>query len=301
MIPPVRTAVVDDQAIVRAGVARILGPADGFDVVAQCRDGADLLRRADELALDLVVMDVRMAGVDGIEATRRLQARPRRPPVLVLTTFDEDEVLWGAVEAGASGFVLKDAGAGEIIAAARAVAAGAAWFDPAVTPRVLAAYRRRVAPARRTSRNLELLTAREREVLAHVARGATNGEIAAELYLSEATAAHRGDLREAGPARPGGGHRLRLRPRRRRTVVSGCTRAPVMIAGLGSGAPDTALDVPVRRSPESFGCHRSGRARVRPARMPRSRPAATSAPPRWAGRRRRRRTARSGRSRPSSR
>lgn len=185
--PLVRTAVVDDQAVVRAGIARILGPLDGFDVVAQCADGADLLRRADELALDIVVMDVRMAGVDGIEATRQLRMRPNPPPVLVLTTFDEDEVLWGAIEAGAAGFVLKDAGAEEIIAAARAVSAGAAWFDPAVTPRVLSAYRRNVAPAARAARHLEQLTAREHEVLTHVARGATNAEIAAALFLSEAT------------------------------------------------------------------------------------------------------------------
>lgn len=181
----IRAAVVDDQAVVRAGVARILGPEDGFDVVAQCGDGAELLALPDEL--DLVVMDVRMPGVDGIEATRRLRERGEGPPVLVLTTFDEDEVLWGAIEAGAAGFVLKDAGAAEILAAARAVAGGAAWFDPAVTPRVLSAYRRSVAPARRAARPLELLSAREREVLGLIARGSTNAEIAAALHLSEAT------------------------------------------------------------------------------------------------------------------
>ena len=185
--PLVRTAVVDDQALVRPGITRILGRPDGFDVVAECADGADLLRRLDGLVLDLVVMDVRMAGLDGIETTRRLRSRPDAPPVLVLTTFDEDEVLWGAIEAGAAGFVLKDAGAEEIITAARAVAAGAAWFDPAVTPRVLSAYRRTVAPARRAARLLDQLTAREHEVLTHVARGATNAEIAGTLYLSEAT------------------------------------------------------------------------------------------------------------------
>lgn len=184
----VRTAVVDDQAVVRAGVARILGPQDGFDVVLQCADGAELLRRAPSTPpLDLVVMDVRMAGLDGIATTRRLRERPGAPPVLVLTTFGEDEVLWGALEAGAAGFVLKDAGAADLIAAARAVAGGAAWFDPAVTPRVLAAHRRAVAPARRAARGLDRLTAREREVLTRIARGATNAEIAADLHLGEAT------------------------------------------------------------------------------------------------------------------
>lgn len=196
---PIRVAVVDDHAVVRSGISRILGPPDGFDVVAQCGDGAELLRRLDELggelagdrtdarALDLVVMDVRMAGLDGIETTRQLRTRPNPPPVLVLTTFDDDEILWGTLEAGAAGFVLKDAGAAEIIAAARAVAGGAAWFDPAVTPRVLASYRRSAVPARRAARRLEQLTTREHEVLTRIAGGATNAEIAAALFLSEAT------------------------------------------------------------------------------------------------------------------
>jgi DNA-binding NarL/FixJ family response regulator len=107
--------------------------------------------------------------------------------VLVLTTFGEDEVLWSALEAGAAGFVLKDSSAEELIAAVRAVAAGAAWFDPGVAPRILEHYRRRVAPVHREAARLELLTEREREVLRLMARGATNGEIAAALYVAEAT------------------------------------------------------------------------------------------------------------------
>ncbi|MBV8735497.1 MAG: response regulator transcription factor, partial [Solirubrobacterales bacterium] len=107
--------------------------------------------------------------------------------VLVLTTFGEDEVLWGALEAGAAGFVLKDSSAEDLIAAVRAVAGGAAWFDPAVAPRILEHYRRQIAPASRQAARLALLSEREREVLRMMARGATNGEIAAALYLAEAT------------------------------------------------------------------------------------------------------------------
>lgn len=187
MTVPIRMILVDDQAIARAGLARILGPTDGFEVVAQCQDGSEVLDAVLATRPDLVVMDVRMAGVDGITATTRLHGLADRPPVLVVTTFDEDEVLWGAIEAGAAGFVLKDADADELIAAARAVAGGGAWFDPAVTPRVLAAYRRAVAPHRRASTRLEQLTAREHDVLRHLARGASNGEIAGALYVSEAT------------------------------------------------------------------------------------------------------------------
>ncbi|MBV8942272.1 MAG: response regulator transcription factor, partial [Solirubrobacterales bacterium] len=104
-----------------------------------------------------------------------------------LTTFGEDEVLWGALEAGAAGFVLKDSSAEDLIAAVRAVAGGAAWFDPAVAPRILEHYRRQIAPASRQAARLALLSEREREVLRMMARGATNGEIAAALYLAEAT------------------------------------------------------------------------------------------------------------------
>ncbi len=183
----IRVALVDDQALIRAGLARILAPEDGFEVVAECADGAEALSKVPEVRPDLVLMDVRMPKMDGIEATRRLATLPDAPPVLVLTTFDEDDVLWGAVEAGAAGFVLKDATAGDLLAAARAVAAGASWFDPAVAPRVLAAYRRHVAPRQREQRRVDLLTERETEVLALLARGATNGEIAGRLYISEAT------------------------------------------------------------------------------------------------------------------
>ncbi|MFH5823748.1 response regulator [Georgenia sp. AZ-5] len=183
----IRVVLADDQQIVRAGVARILGPEDGFEIVAECADGTEVLPAVRERRPDLVLMDVRMPTMGGLEATRLLQAEPDPPPVLVLTTFSDDEVLWGAIEAGAAGFVLKDTTAAELIAAARGVAGGAAWFDPAVTPRVLAAYRGSVAPAQRQVRRLEALSERELEVLRRMARGATNREIAAALVVSEGT------------------------------------------------------------------------------------------------------------------
>lgn len=183
----IRVALVDDQEIVRAGLARILGPDDGFEVVAECADGLAALDRLPAIRPEVILMDVRMPRMDGIAATRALRARPGAAPVLVLTTFDEDEVLWGAIEAGAAGFVLKDAAAADLIAATRAVAGGGAWFDPAVTARVLGAYRRTVAPGRRTASRLELLTDREHAVLALLARGAVNAEIAETLHVSEAT------------------------------------------------------------------------------------------------------------------
>lgn len=108
----IRVVLVDDQALVRAGLARILAPEDGFQVVADCADGVEAVSAVPEAGPDLVLMDVRMPRMDGIEATRRLRALPDPPPVLVLTTFDEDEVLWGAIEAGAAGFVLSPAGSG---------------------------------------------------------------------------------------------------------------------------------------------------------------------------------------------
>jgi DNA-binding NarL/FixJ family response regulator len=182
-----RVALVDDQAIVRAGVARILSPADGFEVIAQCANGREAVDQLPQLQPDVVLMDIRMPVMDGIAATAALRDVADAIAVLVLTTFGEDEVLWGALEAGAAGFVLKDAGADDLIAAVRAVAGGAAWFDPVVAPRLLEHYRRRVAPAGRQATRLELLSEREHEVLRLMARGATNAEIAATLYVAEAT------------------------------------------------------------------------------------------------------------------
>ncbi len=183
----IRVALVDDQAIVRAGLARILSPEDGFEVIAECADGREAVNKLPSLRPDVVLMDIRMPVLDGIAATLQLREATDSIAVLVLTTFGEDDVLWGALEAGAEGFVLKDSSAEQLIAAARAVAGGAAWFDPAVAPRILEHYRRQVAPAGRQRARLELLSDRERDVLRLMARGATNGEIAGTLYLAETT------------------------------------------------------------------------------------------------------------------
>jgi DNA-binding NarL/FixJ family response regulator len=183
----IRAAIVDDQAIVRAGLARILSPTDGFEVVAECADGRQAVAELPLLRPDVVLMDVRMPALDGIAATTQLRGLDEPLAILVLTTFGEDEVLWGAIEAGAAGFVLKDSSAEDLIAAVRAIAGGGAWFDPAVAPRVLERYRRVVAPAARDAARLDLLTEREYEVLRLMARGATNAEIAGTLYVAEAT------------------------------------------------------------------------------------------------------------------
>jgi len=184
----IRVALVDDQAIIRTGVARILSPHDGFEVVAEFADGEDAVAGlSDGVSVDVVVMDIRMPQLDGIAATRQLRQLDDPPSVIILTTFDEDDLLWSALEAGASGFVLKDASAADLIAAVRAVAGGGAWFDPSVAPRLLETYRKVVAPSRRSAQRVEELTEREHDVLVLMAKGATNAEIADQLYVSEAT------------------------------------------------------------------------------------------------------------------
>ena len=125
----IRVVLVDDQPLVRAGLQRILSPDDDFEIVAECSDGAAAIDAVREHDADVVVMDVRMRGMDGIEATRRVRDTSG-PPVLVLTTFDDDDVLWGAIEAGAAGFVLKEASADDIVHATRTVANGGSWIDP---------------------------------------------------------------------------------------------------------------------------------------------------------------------------
>jgi DNA-binding NarL/FixJ family response regulator len=183
----IRVALVDDQAIVRAGLARILSPEDGFPSVAECSDGRHAVEDLPALHPDVVLMDVRMPALDGVTATAELRALDDPLDVLVLTTFGEDEVLWGAIEAGAAGFVLKDSSAEDLIAAVRAVAEGGAWFDRGVAPRLLERYRKVVAPAARDAARLDELTDREHEVLRLMARGASNSEIGRTLHVAEAT------------------------------------------------------------------------------------------------------------------
>jgi DNA-binding NarL/FixJ family response regulator len=183
----IRVLIVDDQPVVRAGVARILGPDDGFEVVAECDDGDEVLAAVADHQPDVVLMDVRMRRVDGVTATAHLRATADPPPVLVLTTFDDDDALFGALDAGAAGFVLKDAVAEELIAATRAVAGGAAWLDPKVAPRVLGAVRGRDRAREVATARVAELTEREHDVLRHMARGATNAEIAEALIVGEAT------------------------------------------------------------------------------------------------------------------
>jgi DNA-binding NarL/FixJ family response regulator len=181
----IRVLLADDQALVRGGFRSILEGQDDIEIVGEAADGAEALEEALRTAPDVVLMDVRMPRVDGIEATRRLLTDRRVPSrVLMLTTFDHDEYVYEALRAGASGFLLKSAPARDLAAAVRTVAAGDALLAPEITRRMIEDYVRR---PRHASAALAGLTAREREVLELIARGRSNSEIAAELYLSEPT------------------------------------------------------------------------------------------------------------------
>jgi DNA-binding NarL/FixJ family response regulator len=181
----IRVLLVDDQELVRTGLRGILRARFGFEVVGECGDGGEVPAAVAALAPDVVLMDVRMPFTDGVRATRELRRRDGSPPVLALTTFDDDEVLAGMLRAGAAGFVLKGVPAEDLQRAVRTVAEGGAWLDPAVTARVLAIYRSATPPADAAA--AAGLTSREREVLALIGRGRTNGEIAAELFVTEGT------------------------------------------------------------------------------------------------------------------
>jgi DNA-binding NarL/FixJ family response regulator len=183
----IRVLVADDQALVRAGFAAILAAEPDLEVVGEAEDGAQAVERAALMRPDVVLMDVRMPRLDGIEATRRLHARPGAPRVLVLTTFGLDEYVYAALRAGAGGFLLKDAPRARLADAVRAVHAGEVLLAPELTRRLVEEHVRRPPPAAGVPSALRELTDREVEVLRHVAAGATNAEIAAALVLSEAT------------------------------------------------------------------------------------------------------------------
>jgi DNA-binding NarL/FixJ family response regulator len=183
----IKVLLVDDQELVKAGLRGILRSQFGFDVVGECADGGEVIAAVDALGPDVVLMDVRMPEVDGVRATRELRGREGSPPVLALTTFDDDEALAGILRAGATGFILKGVPAEDLQRAVRVVAAGGAWLDPAVTGRVLATYRSTAPRPARHDAGLDALTSREREVLALIGGGKSNGEIAAELYVGEGT------------------------------------------------------------------------------------------------------------------
>jgi DNA-binding NarL/FixJ family response regulator len=178
--------VADDQALVRAGLKMVLEAEPDIEVVGEAADGHEVLDVARRASPDVVLMDIRMPGLDGLEASRRLLAGAAPPKVLVLTTFDEEEYLYEALRAGTSGFLLKVSPPEQLIGAIRTVAAGNALIDPAVTRRVIEAFGRRATTSPPPA-SYEELTAREREVLALLARGRSNAEIAAELIVGDAT------------------------------------------------------------------------------------------------------------------
>jgi DNA-binding NarL/FixJ family response regulator len=181
----IRVLVADDQALVRGGFRMILDAQPDIDVVGEAADGREAIRLAHECEADVVLMDVRMPGMDGIEATAEL-ARNGGPRVLMLTTFDLDEYVYDAIRAGASGFLLKDVPPAELAHAVRVVAAGETLLAPAITRRLVEEFVRRPPPGKRPPQ-LDELTERELEVLTLVARGLSNAEIAARLVLGETT------------------------------------------------------------------------------------------------------------------
>ena len=182
----IRILLVDDQELVRTGFRVVLDAQPDFEVVGEAADGLGALRAAERLGPDIVLMDIRMPNLDGIEATRRIASTPASPRVLILTTFDLDDYVYEALRAGASGFLLKDARAEELCDAVRMVAAGDALLSPSITRKLIESYTRRPPPSARPAALAEL-TPRELEVLRLLARGMSNSDIAQELIVGDAT------------------------------------------------------------------------------------------------------------------
>ena len=185
----VRIIVADDQEVVRDAFAELLSTQPDFEVMATASGGAEAVRLCTELQPDVVLMDVRMPGIDGIEATRHIAraGQGRRPRILILTTFDLDEYVYDSLRAGASGFLLKDSTAERLFDAVRVIAAGDAMLAPGVTRRLIGEFASQKRPAKATSAALHVLTSRETEVLCLVAEGLSNVEIADRLVVTEET------------------------------------------------------------------------------------------------------------------
>ncbi|MCK0113049.1 response regulator transcription factor [Ornithinimicrobium sp. F0845] len=183
----IRIVLADDQALLRAGLRSVLSAEDDFAVVGEASDGAQAARMAQALDADIVLMDIQMPTVDGIEGVRRIVSGGVRAKVLMLTMFDLDEYLYGALRAGAAGFLLKSAQPEEIVRAVRDVHEGELLFSPEVTRRLVEAYVRTPPPSDGVPQALESLTERELDVVAGIARGLSNAEIGGELFLGETT------------------------------------------------------------------------------------------------------------------
>ncbi|MEZ7124607.1 response regulator [Nonomuraea sp. AD125B] len=183
----VRVLLADDQPLIRTALQLVISDAADLELVGEAATGLQAVQLAEELNPDVVVMDIRMPVMDGIEATRLIARGPGQARVIVLTTFDEDEHVHGALRAGASGFLVKDMALDDILTAIRVVAAGDALIAPGVTRRLIETFAGRPAPDPVPARELEGVTEREREVLTLIARGLTNTEIAADLVISVAT------------------------------------------------------------------------------------------------------------------